>query len=255
MNRMGDVRRAEAPGGESELDLGGLMRGIARHKRWIIGTTLAAFLLAFAIVSIVTPRYTGEAKVLLETQESYFTRPDKAAPEQLQPLDPEAVQSQVQLVTSRDLARQAIRKLDMLGNPEFDPLANGISPVTRLLVLLGLQRDPRQLSPEDRVLDTYYERLTVYSVAKTRVLSIEFVSSSPEFAARAANTIAELYLNLQAGAKKDNARAAGDWLAPNIDALRTKVAEAEAKVEAFRSDSGLLVATTTRPSPPSSSPS
>jgi succinoglycan biosynthesis transport protein ExoP len=226
---------------EAELDLGGLVRGIARHKWWIIGATIAGFVLAAVAVSVVSPRYTSEAKVFLESQHDYFTRPDKAAPEQAQPLDPEAVQSQVQLVTSRDLARQAIRKLGLVGNPEFDPLANGMSPLTRVLVLFGLQRDPRAMSAEDRALDAYYERLTVYPVARTRVLQIEFVSRDPELAARGANTIAELYLDLQAAAAKDTAKHARDWLGPNIEALQAKVADAEGKVAAFRARSGLLI--------------
>ncbi|MBV9633952.1 MAG: lipopolysaccharide biosynthesis protein [Methylobacteriaceae bacterium] len=226
---------------ESELDLGALTRGVARRKWWIIGTTLAAFLITLAAVNFIKPRYTGEAKVFLENQESYFTRPGKETPEQPPALDPEAVQSQVQLVTSRDLARQAVRKLNLLGNAEFDPLADGMDLLTRAMVLLGLDRDPRQMSPEDRVLDTYYDRLIVYPVAKTRVLQIEFSARDPELAAKGANTIAELYIDLQEEAKKNNAKAAGAWLAPNIEALRAKVTEAEAKVEDFRAQSGLLV--------------
>jgi uncharacterized protein involved in exopolysaccharide biosynthesis len=226
---------------EGDLDLGALMRGISRKRFWILGTTLAAFALSFAVVSIVQPRYTGEAKVILETQDNYFTRPGKdPVAEVPQTIDDEAVQSQVQLVTSRDLARQAIRKLNLLGNPEFDPLAAGMSPITRLLVILGLQRDPRDVSPEDRMLDAYYDRLTVFPVARSRVLTIEFTSQDPEFAAKAANTIAELYLNLQEQAKRNNAQAAGQWLAPTIVDLRSKVADAEAKVQAFRAKSGLI---------------
>jgi uncharacterized protein involved in exopolysaccharide biosynthesis len=226
--------------GEADLDLGALMRGIGRQRFWILGVTLAAFALSLAVVSIVKPRYTGEAKVILETQDTYFTRPGKEPAEVPQTIDTEAVQSQVQLVTSRDLARQAIRKLGLLGNPEFDPLAAGMSPVARLLVILGLQRDPRDVAPEDRVLDTYYDRLTVFPVARSRVLTIEFASQDPEFAAKAANTIAELYLGLQEQAKRNNAQAAGEWLAPTIADLRAKVADAEAKVQAFRAKSGLI---------------
>ena len=68
--------------------------------------------------------------------------------------DQEAVQSQVQLITSRDLARQAIKKLSLAGKPEFDPLAGPLGLVTRVLVLLGFQRDPTTQSPEDLTTST-----------------------------------------------------------------------------------------------------
>ena len=96
------------PGAEQqgELDLGQIMRSIRARKMWIIAPVIGALVLTFAAVSLIKPRYTAESKVLLESQENYFTRPDKVDREQTLAFDPEAVQSQVQLVTSRDLARQ-----------------------------------------------------------------------------------------------------------------------------------------------------
>src|SRR5947209_15823087 len=112
-------------GTSSELDVAGLGLTLSRHRWWVIGPTLAAFAIAAVGVNVVKPRYTAEARVLLENQESYFTRPEKQTLEQIPLPDPEAVQSQVQLLTSRDLARKAIRTIGLQGNPEFDPAANG----------------------------------------------------------------------------------------------------------------------------------
>ena len=80
----------------------------------------------------------------------------------------------------------------------------------------------------------------MFPVAKSRVLQIEFVSTDPALAARGANTVAELYLDEQEDAKKNEAKAASAWLSHKIEELRAKVADADAKVEAFRADSGLL---------------
>src|SRR5947209_19725319 len=112
-------------GPSSELDVPGLGRTLSSNRWWVIGPTLAAFAVAVIAVNVVKPRYTAEARVLLENQESYFTRPEKQTIEQIPLPDPEAVQSQVQLLTSRDLARKAIRAIGLQGNPEFDPAANG----------------------------------------------------------------------------------------------------------------------------------
>ena len=69
---------------------------------------------------MLPPHYTGVAKVLLENQESYFTRPDKATADPTPDLDPEAVQSQAETITSPDLAREAIAKLGLADKPEFN---------------------------------------------------------------------------------------------------------------------------------------
>jgi succinoglycan biosynthesis transport protein ExoP len=228
-------------GTSSEVDLAGVGRTLSRNRWWVLGPTIAAFAIAAIGVNVVKPRYTAESRVLLENQESYFTRPEKQTTEQIPLPDAEAVQSQVQLITSRDLARKAIRALGLQGNPEFDPLANGIGALSRVLILLGLQKDPTLLTPEERILETYFDRLTVYSPTKTRVLTIEFQSRDPDLAARAANTIADLYLDAQAGAKRENARVAATALANQLTDLKVRLADAEARAETFRAKTGLYV--------------
>ena len=75
---------------------------------------------------------------------------------------------------------------------------------------------------------------------KSRVLEIEFVSRDPALAALAANTVAEVFLQSQTEAKANAARAASAWLARKIEELREKVADADAKVETYRAEAGLI---------------
>ena len=93
------------------------------------------------------------------------------------------------------------------------------------------------------MLDAYFDRLTAYAVDKSRVIVIEFQSRDPELAAQVANSIAEGYLVLQQNARQEQAKAAGQWLSGEIDSLRKKVADAESRVEDFRSKSSLFVGT------------
>jgi uncharacterized protein involved in exopolysaccharide biosynthesis len=221
------------------VNLAQIWRALKAHRRWIILPTLLAFVGSLLFVNIVSPRYTGEAKVLLEIRESFYTRPGQDRADR--PLiDEQAVASQVQVALSRDIGREAVRRLQLVGNPEFDPLVHGIGPVRRLLILLGLASNPYDHPPEERVLENFYDRLLVYTIGRSRVLAIEFRSRDPDLAARGANLVADLYLDLQEAAKKDTARSASTWLGPAIDQLRSRVAAAEAKVEAFRSRTGLL---------------
>ncbi|WP_237480070.1 GumC family protein [Lichenibacterium dinghuense] len=223
-----------------ELDVGALGRTISARRWWVIGPALACFVAALLFVSLVSPRYTAESKVLVENGENYFTRPDRSDQLATTLPDDEAVQSQIQLIQSRDIARQAIRRLDLKGNAEFDPLAKGIGVFSRAAILLGLERDPTATSPEDRILANYYDRLTVYSVPKSRVIAIEFTATDPDLAARAANTIAELFIEAQSAAKRDSASSAAASLASLVTDLRSRVADAEAKADAYRTQSGLL---------------
>src|SRR3984957_4401404 len=228
----------------SDLDLRVLGQALVRSRRWIIIPTLLAAVLSITAVNLVTPRYKSEARILIDGRENVFLRPNgERNEERTAPLDPEAVTSQVQLLLSRDLAREIIKKNKLAERPEFDPVLQGLSPVKSLLALFGIGRDPFSLTPEERVLDAYFDRFTAYAVDKSRVVVIEFQSMDPDLAARVANSIAESYLVLQQDARQEQAKSASQWLSGEIDNLRNKVAEAESRVEDFRSKSSLFVGT------------
>jgi len=226
-----------------DLDLRALGHALMRKRGWIIIPTLLALVLSLVAVNMVTPRFKSEARILIDGRESVFLRPNGERNEERNPLDAEAVTSQVQLLQSRDLAREIIRKNKLAERPEFDPVLQGISPLKSLLALVGIGRDPFSLTPEERVLEAYYDRFTAYAVDKSRVVVVEFQSRDPELAARVANSIAEGYLVLQQDARQQQAKSASQWLSGEIESLRKKVAEAESRVEDFRSKSSLFIGT------------
>ena len=226
-----------------DLDLQALGHALMRKRGWIIVPTVLALVASLTAVNMITPRYKSEARILVDGRENVFLRPTGERNDERTSLDAEAVTSQVQLVQSRDLAREIIKKNKLAERPEFDPVLQGISPLKSLLALVGIGRDPFSLTPEERVLEAYYERFTAFAVDKSRVIVVEFQSRDPELAARVANSIAEGYLVLQQDARQDQAKSAGQWLSGKIDDLRRKVSEAESRVEDFRSKSSLFVGT------------
>jgi polysaccharide biosynthesis transport protein len=221
-------------------ELGAIGRELWRRKWWVLGPTLAVAAIAAVAVNLVTPRYKSEARALIEGRENVFLRPE-AEKRNDRAIDQEAVTSRVQLVLSRDVARQVIRQLKLGELPEFDPLLRGVSPVAHLLQAVGFATGP--MTPEERVLDSYYDRLNVYAVDRSRVIAVEFQSYDPDLAARAANAVVDDFVALQLAAQQEETRGAGRWLAGEIEVLRQKVADAEAKVEEFRSKSNLFVGT------------
>ncbi|SCB53690.1 Uncharacterized protein involved in exopolysaccharide biosynthesis [Bradyrhizobium shewense] len=226
-----------------DIDLHALGAALARKRGWIIVPTVLALVASVAVVNLVTPRYKSESRILIDGRENVFLRPSSDRTEERQALDAEAVTSQVQLVLSRDLAREIIKKNKLAERPEFDPVLQGISPLKSLAAMIGIGRDPFSMTPEERVLDAYYDRLQAYAVDKSRVIVVEFQSADPDLAARVANSIADGYLVLQQGARQEQAKNASQWLAGEIESLRKKVSDAEARVEDFRSKSSLFVGT------------
>ena len=101
--------------GTSEIDLSRIFRVLARKRWFVIIPTAAAMLVAGAYVNVIKPRYSAESRVLLENQENFLTRVDKGEKIDATAPDAEAVQSQIQLLTSRDLARRVVKNSRVTG--------------------------------------------------------------------------------------------------------------------------------------------
>ena len=240
------LRPAAAPVTEfgGEPDLRSIGHVLWQKKLTIFGVTLLATAAAFLVVNAVTPRFQSETKLLLESRENVFMRADadKGVTDR-GTIDEQAVTSQIQLVLSRDVAREVIKKEKLGESLEFDPAVGGHSLSQALLGLIGLGRDYTAMTQEERTLAAYYDRINAYAIEKSRVIAIDFSSANPELAARVANSIAEAYLASQRSAKTDQTKAASTWLASEIEKMRGKVADAEARVEEYRSKSNLFVGT------------
>jgi polysaccharide biosynthesis transport protein len=236
---------AEAAAADGDIDLRTLAAALWRHKSWILWPTILVAMLTAIGVNLVTPRYRSEARILYDGRENAFLRPevDKTLSADRPPADAETLTSQFQIVLSRQLALDVIRQLKLGDLPEFDPILRESSILHHILSILGLARDYAAMSPEERVLESWNDRLTAYSVDKSRVIVIEFQSWDPMLAAKVTNAIANTYLRMEQNLRLEQARGANTWLAGEIEQLRRRVNDAEAKAEAFRARTNLLVGT------------
>src|SRR5829696_8946935 len=145
------------------MNLSSVARAIWRNKRSIIGPTLLMAAAAFIGVNLITPRYKFEARVLVESRENIFLQPKAAnGMAARSTADTETVTSQVQLILSRDLAREVIKDLNLTESPEFNPALKEFSPLSTLRTI-GSLKDPMSMTLEGRVLAAYYERLTAFA--------------------------------------------------------------------------------------------
>jgi succinoglycan biosynthesis transport protein ExoP len=235
---VGSVSAAETDG---ELDLRALGAALWRKKWLILLPTLLVAIATFMAVGLITPTYRSEAKIAIEGRENVFLRAEAEKSIDRAAADQEAIATQVQIIQSRDIARQVIRELKLTERPEFDSVRNGVSPIGAFLSAIGFGRDQLKMSPEERAMEVYFERLTVSAVERSRVITIEFLSADPELAAKIVNAVVDAYMKLQQQAKVDQTRSASAYLANEIKHLRKTVQEADAKVDEFRAKANLFI--------------
>jgi len=233
----------EACPAAEDIDLQTLGRALWRTKVWILGLAIGAGLATFIGLSMVRPLYTSEARILVQNDESAFTRSasDQGRDPQQRALDEQAVQSQVQVLTSRDLAVAVIKALNLTNNPDFAK-DTGTNALMRFLNRMGLaRRSPK--SEEEKAANTFAEHLSVYQLARSSVIGVEYTSGDTDLAANVANKLADVHIDWQREAKLEQTKDATAWLSAQIDVLRKKVGEAEAAAEQFKASQGLFAGT------------
>jgi len=226
-----------------DIDLGRVISAVWERRARIIGATVIAAAAALAATSLMKPSYQAETRLLIESRSPNLTGGEGATQANDPVLDALNITSQAQVLQSTDLIKRVARELDLAKLKEFDPAAQSFLPDP--LVLIGLKQDPMALDPEDRVIQEFRDKLQVYPVENSRVIAIEFSSHDPKLAADIPNKMAEVYLEIQSGAKLDTHSETAKWLEPEIATLTQKVKEAEGKVASYRSSNGLFQTTET----------
>src|SRR5690606_8632874 len=100
-----------------DIDLRELLAGLRRDGLRNLVIAVLVALLAVAAASLIAPRYYAESRLLIETRESAFTRPENAPLDGR--LDVEAIASQVELIGSSDILKKVAERLNLSARPEF----------------------------------------------------------------------------------------------------------------------------------------
>lgn len=232
----------------SDIDLKEAFLTIWRRKWLVFWTILIITSLAVAVVLSMTPLYTAYVKILLEEQRT-------AALPLVGTESP--AEEQIQVIQSRALAERVVAKLNLTADPEFNealreeaPLARfwrRVSPMNWIRDQLGstppvLTEDLHARIQHEQIVDGFLDRLTANTVQMSRVIEIGFVSERPGMAAMIADEVANAYLEQRLEAKFDEIQRTTGWLDERIGELRQQVQLAEAAVETFRRQSGLIEA-------------
>ncbi|MCB1386890.1 MAG: exopolysaccharide transport family protein [Nitratireductor sp.] len=238
---------AQSLTGDVDIDIRGLLSAVWRKKLLLVLATLIGGGLLFAALGTISPRYKSDAQILITKRESVFTRIPTNDTQPNGPFDEQAVNSQVLILSSDDLAAKVIKQLGLEEHSEFQEEPGGLLSLAASLLKSPEDNAPvagapsPELAVSPAVLKKFKEQLTVYSADKSRVIVVEFWSKDRRLARDVPNTLAKLYLETTRDATLESDSSATDWLGPEIDKLRKSVEAAEAKAADFRAQSDILI--------------
>ena len=239
----------EGDAGLVDIDILAIVRTLRKRLGVILGITIGLSALVMVGVFQMTPLYTGETLVLLDQQKTQVIDAESV----MSGLggDSATVDSQVEILRSRSIARRVVDQLNLVGDPEFNSdlrpvsVLSWVDPRVWMASLVstavnsGLTDEQREEATANRVVDAVVDSTNVSRRGLTYVLSLEFTSESPAKAAKIANLLADTYVVDQLEAKFDATKKANEWLSSRLSNLRQQVEASERAVEIYRKQNGL----------------
>ena len=234
---------------------------IVRHRKLL----LVVFGLTVAFLMLQTystaPVYRAHAQILIQDERSTAV----TALKETDPAfwaDPEPYyKTQYNILRGRGLARRVVRKLELQNVPEFNgrlpqppgPLAAVAAVRVRLksafTSIVSLVRppapaseapEPDESAEEAGYIGAFIARIQVVPLQGTRLVDLYFDAADPAFAVRAANVLADEYVQQNLELRLQNIDKTLVWLSDELQKQQSKVTSSEQALADYRSSQNAL---------------
>jgi succinoglycan biosynthesis transport protein ExoP len=204
--------------------------------------TVAALVMALALVYLLTtpPSFTALATMIIDTHRVNVFQQESIIGDL--PVDTAAVESQVEVLRSENIALSVIKDLHLTEDPEFTGQGGGLlgNLVALASAWIGSEPQSSEFELTRRAARAFAERLAVRRVGLTYIIEISFRAYSPQRAAQIANAVADAYIVDQLNAKYQATQRASVWLQDRIRELREQSTAAERAVVDFKAKNNIV---------------
>lgn len=236
---------------EDVIDLRQLWVALLRYKWAILLVPVLVGMVVYLYASTLTPVYRASSSLLLE--------PDNENVVGIRGVEEgranrDYLQTQFELLKSRDLAEEVVRRLDLVNHAEFDP-AQQPEPLISIGSLLDWRRwvdrlglggvipttspealaapDPVARDPFAGVVRAFRGRLSVSPRNGTQMVDLRVQMADPALAAAAANAVAQVYIDQQLAARVAMTEQATGWMSRQLSELKAQLDDSERRLQAY----------------------
>jgi capsular exopolysaccharide synthesis family protein len=242
---------------DEEIDvresLSTILRTLLKHKWSVIGLTVLVIVVAYFYIDSMQPVYRSTAMLLIEAHPASPVSIERIVNERR---DDGYYNTQYEILRSRDLAEQVIRRLSLDTHPEFNPPKKEEKKKPLFTIswpdwlnfewLKSESADDKQKQPQstkvpfNRLVSTFSKRLTIEPISRSQLVRIGFEAHDPKLAAFVANAVGEVYIQRDREARLQLTVEASENLADRLRGLRETLEASEQQLQTFREDQNLL---------------
>lgn len=228
--------------GESGPDIAHLARILWCGKGWILALLAVAVALGatYALV-VAVPQYSASAYVTLVNRQEQVLDFENVMSGVA--ADQTSINTEVEVLRSRDLTRRLAERLDLSGDPEFNlslrPAPGAIRRLLTKVMSVAAPPDAGAGNP-DGTTSRLRAAIKISSLRNTYVFRITATTGDPKKSVLLADTLADIYVSNQIELKSDATRRATVWLTDRVGELQADLERAEAAVKTFDAEADLI---------------
>ena len=258
-------RQQEEQVTDESLTLTDLLRIVLKHKWTLLTVILLACAVAAVRTFLSTPIY--RSTVILQIDRaaqrvvSFNNDVDREQPSE----EPNSLTTQVELLKSRSLAERVIDELRLDQSLPTVPQATGDANslaregarpagetelgfkgdyleriVSGYRQLTNPSTRNKEVLGRDAVLKSFVEALTVEPIRNSRLIKLHVENTSPQLAARIANSTVQAYIAMGLERKMDASSYAKTFLEDQIKQIKAKLEDSERKLNRFAQEKQIL---------------
>jgi succinoglycan biosynthesis transport protein ExoP len=246
--------------GDVEIDLRRILMTFWRRRYIIVFMMLIFMGAAYYASERMTPLFKTASLVLVKQEQLDVKNISSAQFLTKDRYDTTQILSEVEIIRSRNLMLEVIRRLNLYDVPSFTHDLQHLQKFHEMknsaearqgFKALKLQRhsDQHVMTNEEKwlyekelgiLIGRVLKKLEIRPIAGSMVISIKFTSPSPERAKQVVDAVADVYVNDRLNRKFAATRKVTLWLDGRLDTLRAQLREAENAVEQYRADKELI---------------
>jgi succinoglycan biosynthesis transport protein ExoP len=212
---------------------------ILTKRRWtIIAFALVVFVLTSIYTFKTTPIYDAFGRIAIN-HESSDALPFKDNTSNSMPDFEDymtAIETQVRILKSDNLAMRVIRKLGLDRNPKFVDVSKPQTTANEL----GTTAPAVDSRHETILINTFRGGLKVLALNNTRIIEIHYSNPDAHLAADIVNALVSAYKEQNYETKFSSTQETADWLAQQLGDLKLKVETSQEKLIRFQREKGIV---------------
>src|SRR5262245_17297578 len=205
----------------------------------ILTVVLLGIVLAIVYLVTTPPRYTAVATMVIDSNNK-LNQQQTIMNDAV--VDSTAVETQVEILKSDNVALSVIKDLQLTKDPEFVGPSKGLLAVVvgSIVYLLAPSPPPSESELMQTALRAFQGMENIRRNGMTYAINVSFTSLSAERSAQIANAIADAYFVDQMESRFQAAKRAGSWLQSRITEMRGQVLAAEKAVQDFKEQNNII---------------